>query len=195
MAQDIPSPKRRRSKSFERTHKDIVEQAVRLLAEKGENALSVAELARNMGVDRTTIYYHFANREALLDAVMAWSSDQLTSAFGPQLPAQDDAAFINRFVLDNPDLIKLWIGRLISHDDIRESYPEWDKLIEMTGDHLARSFPDEKADVEIFCVILLMTTIIGPRIFHNSVDPASSIDDIVGRFRRELNRILRMNRP
>ena len=45
--------------------------------------LRVASLAREMGIDRGTVYYHFKTREALIAAATAWSSEQLAKAFLP----------------------------------------------------------------------------------------------------------------
>ena len=50
---------------------DDLETAVRLISEKGADALSVALLAREMGISRANVYYHFANREALIAAATA----------------------------------------------------------------------------------------------------------------------------
>src|ERR1700752_2067815 len=66
----------KRNKGFEETHREMIETAVRLISEKGVEALSIAALARATGVNRTTVYYHFENREALIAAVKAWSSEQ-----------------------------------------------------------------------------------------------------------------------
>ena len=48
---------------------DMIETAVRLISETGPDALSIAALARAMGINRTTVYYHFEHREALIGAV------------------------------------------------------------------------------------------------------------------------------
>lgn len=182
----------RRNRGYMKTHRDIVEEAVRLLADKGAEALSIAELARQLGVDRTTVYHHFQNKQQLIEAVMAWSSEQLTTAFGPTPPSPEQNSFISHFVLDNPALIRLWVDRFIKSSDIRESYPEWDLMVQTTRDHMSTSHPHEAIDTEIFCMILLMATIIGPLAYCNSVEPGAAIEMIVERFRRELARILHL---
>ena len=37
-------------------------------------AVSIAALSREMGINRTTVYYHFDSREALLEAVTSWAT-------------------------------------------------------------------------------------------------------------------------
>jgi AcrR family transcriptional regulator len=153
--------------------------------------LSMSALARAAKVNRTTVYYHFESREALVAAVKSWSSDQIVSVFRPDLPQQERIDYITRFVIDNPELIKLWIEDFIAPGEIRDRYPFWDALVDGIQARFAAAFPDEEIDAEIFCVILLTSAIIGPRVFRNSVRPDASAQSIVERFRKEQQRMLR----
>lgn len=99
--------------------------------------------------------------------------------------------FVTRFVLQNPDLIKLWIDDFISTGDIRTRYPFWDALVEGMAATFAGRMPNEAVDVEVYCVILLTSAIVGPRVFKNSIDPSSDIETVVKRFRLEQQRLLR----
>ena len=170
----------------------MIETAVRLISEKGVDALSIAELARAMGMNRTTIYYHFETRDSLIEAVKAWSAAQLAKAFNAEASQQQRIDYITRFVLENPQLIKLWIEDLIAVGDIRTRYPQWDGLVAGMRAHFA-AFPDADGpvDAEVYCVILLTSAIIGPRVFKNSVARDEGIDSVVDRFRRERQRMLR----
>ncbi len=181
----------RRNKGFEETHQEMIETAVRLISERGTDALSIAALARAMRINRTTIYYHFENREALIAAVKQWSSAQLAKGLSLEVPQQERIDFITRFVLENPELIKLWIDDFIATGDIRDRYPLWDTLVQGMQASFATNLPDESADAEVYAVILLSSAIIGPRVFRNSIDPAADTKTIVERFRREHQRLLR----
>ncbi|MCK9563836.1 MAG: TetR/AcrR family transcriptional regulator [Bacteroidales bacterium] len=177
----------RRNKGFEETHQQMIETAVRLISEKGVEALSVAALARAMGINRTTVYYHFENRDAMLTAVKRWSSDQLAKGLSLAAPRQERMDFITRFVLENPELIKLWIDDFVSPGDIRDRYPFWDLLVEGFDDP-----PSEGPfDAEVYCVAMLTSAIIGPRVFRNSVRPEMAIAEVVERFRNEHQRVLK----
>ncbi len=186
---DQPNP--RRNKGFDDTHREMIETAVRLIAEKGINALSIASLTRAMGINRTTAYYHFETRDALLEEVKVWSLEQLTKGLQLSVPQQERADFITRFVLENPELIKLWINDFISPGDIRERYPQWDTLVKATAATFAKRAPDEQVDTEVYCVMMLTSAIIGPLVFMNSVAPASEIDTVIKRFRHEHQRVLK----
>lgn len=183
--------KQRRHKCFDDTHREMIETAVRLISEKGVEALSIAALARAMNINRTTVYYHFEAREMLIDAVKAWSAEQLAKAFENGGATRGERIdFITRFVLENPDLIKLWFEDFVSVGDIRTRYPQWDGLVEGIKTTFAEIDPNDPVDAEVYCVLLLTSAIIGPRVFKNSVRPGENIDTVLKRFRGEWQRIL-----
>lgn len=171
----------------------LIETAVRLISESGVEALSLVELARVMKMNRSTVYYHFKNREALIVAVKKWSSAELTKGRDVDLPRSQRIDHINRFVLENPDVIKLFIDDFISVGDIRQRYPQWDDLVRGVGSILRKNFPGQEGDPEVYCVLMLTAAFIGPRVFKNSVRPDASIDSIVARFGKEQERMLRLD--
>lgn len=181
----------RRNKAFEETHATLIDVAVRLISEKGVEALSLAQLARDAGVNRTTVYYHFNDRDALIAAVRAWSAEQLAKAFDSAAPPLERANYISRFVLENPELIRLWIEDFLAPGDIRQRYPEWDALVAGVQEHLDKDYPGEAIDAEIYCANMLTVAMIGPRIYHNSVRPELDIETAIERFNREQMRMLK----
>jgi AcrR family transcriptional regulator len=178
----------RRNKGFDATHRALIEVAVRLIAEKGVEALSMAAIARAAGLDRKTLYYHFADRDALLEAAKGWSSEQLTRGLTTKAPRAERTAHISRFVLENPELIKLWMEEFVAPGNIRDRYPQWDTLVRGMKKSLAHH--DQPIDAEIYCTIMLTAAFIAPRIYKNSVRPDLSIETIVERFSREQTRVL-----
>jgi AcrR family transcriptional regulator len=153
-------------------------------------AVSIAGVARSMGINRTTVYYHFASREALIGAVRTWSAEQLAKAFQPDAPQRERIDYITHFVLENPELIKLWLDDFVAVGDIRTRYPQWDALVAGIRRNAAAEDAQDTVDAEVYCVILLTSAIIGPRVLKNSVCPGEDTDTIVQRFRRELRRLL-----
>jgi len=181
----------RRNRGFDETHAEMIETAVRMISERGIDALSIAALAREMGINRTTVYYHFASREALLEAVTDWATGQLAQGMDGAAPQIDRIGAISSFVLGNPELIKLWIDGFVSGGDIRASYSRWDDLVTGVGALLAERFPGDDIDAEVYCTMLLTSAIIGPRVFARSVRPGAAPDEVVARFVREHQRLLR----
>ncbi len=69
MAQSIPKKKERSTLSAG----DWEQQALVLIAEKGIRAVAIESLARRMGVTKGSFYWHFPNRDALLEqSLLRW---------------------------------------------------------------------------------------------------------------------------
>lgn len=184
----------RRNKGFDQTHREMIAMAVRLVAEKGADALSIVALAQAMDVSRGTVYYHFESRDALLEATKTWASGQLARGMDPDWPMPERPATICRLVLDNPDLFKLWIDEFLSGEDIRKSYPAWDPLVQGMQQRFDEEQPDQEMDAEVYCTIMLTAAFIAPRIFARSVRPDQTTDQIVARFVKEQGRVLSRDR-
>lgn len=180
----------KRNRNFDETHRLLIEKAVELISRSGVEALSVSALARASGMNRSTLYYHFDSREALIDAVRTWSSDQLDRAFQADTDRTARSEDITRFVLQHPEVFKLWIDDFIAPGDIRDRYPNWDRLVAGFDAAFHHAWPGEEVDAEVFSVVLLAGALIGPRIFRNSVRPGDSDESIVKRFTREMHRLL-----
>ncbi|TGD74772.1 TetR/AcrR family transcriptional regulator [Mangrovimicrobium sediminis] len=185
-----PAKQQRRNRAFEETHNQLIEAAVRLIAGKGVESLSIAALAREVGINRTTVYYHFDSRETLIREVKAWSSNQLGEAFSQDRPLQARIEHIYRFVLGNPELLKMWIDDYLAVGDIRTLYRNWDDLVAGTAARFAASEATAGIDAEVYCVNLLTSAFIGPLVFKNSVHPEADIDEVVERFKAESLRTL-----
>ena len=192
MEAPLPRTEPRRNKGFEETHRELIETAVRLISEKGADALSIAALARAMGINRTTIYYHFDSREALLQAVASWATEELSKGMDVSISRPERAGHISRFVLENPELIRLWIDGFVDGGDIRDSYSPWDELV--AG--MARNFKEtgQDIDAEIYCVMLLSSAIVGPRVYKAGIRQGENNDSIVARFVKEHQRVLKRDR-
>jgi AcrR family transcriptional regulator len=60
----------------ERTRELLLQAAATLLEQDPDNALGAGEVAHVAGVQERTVYRHFANKEALLDALWGWVNQQ-----------------------------------------------------------------------------------------------------------------------
>jgi len=69
VAQSTPKKKERSTLSAG----DWEQQALVLIAEKGIRAVAIESLARRMGVTKGSFYWHFPNRDALLEqSLLRW---------------------------------------------------------------------------------------------------------------------------
>lgn len=83
------------------------------------------------------------------------------------------------------------IDEFVSVGDIRDRYPFWDALVSGIRARLEAHSPGEETDAEVYCVILLTTALIGPRVLKNSVCPDADMETLVRRFRLEQQRLLK----
>jgi AcrR family transcriptional regulator len=85
--------------------------ATRLVASAGHEQLSLREIADAVGVAHRSLYNHFADREALLDAVAAEAYARLAAILVKAETPQDYTAKYVRFALANRALYALMTSR------------------------------------------------------------------------------------
>ncbi|NLY91144.1 MAG: TetR/AcrR family transcriptional regulator [Firmicutes bacterium] len=68
-----------KNKGIERTdtRERILEASAKLFAEKGYSATGIDEIARNVGITKSVIYYHFKNKEDILQTLIAEAFAQI----------------------------------------------------------------------------------------------------------------------
>ncbi len=100
----------------------LLTSAERTLREKGATALSLRELARDIGVSHAAPGRHFKDKQALLDALALAGYDRLNGALAaadlPDAPLEPRLTSLARayltFAIDNPELLELMFAR--KHD-------------------------------------------------------------------------------
>jgi len=109
------------NKPEETTKEKIFNVSLDLFSQKGFNGVSVREIAREVGIRESSIYNHYKNKEAILDAIMEYFISELQG--GPPDEEMDKLMetpelffevgardFIER--MNTPNTQKIW--RLIS---------------------------------------------------------------------------------
>jgi AcrR family transcriptional regulator len=103
----------------------ILQEAARLFAERGFSGVSLEELGGAVGVSGPAVYRHFANKQALLGAILVRVSERLLSG-GRQVIAANDSAparldalirFHVDFALTDADVIRVQDRDLASLSD------------------------------------------------------------------------------
>jgi AcrR family transcriptional regulator len=104
----------------------LLDEAQLLLAEQGSAAVSLRELARRAGVSHSAPERHFANRQALLDAVATRGFTLLAEAIRQALADHDDRledrfraaaeAYVS-FALENAALLELMFASKADQTD------------------------------------------------------------------------------
>jgi AcrR family transcriptional regulator len=90
---------------------EAVSVAYRLVAESGHESLSLRQVADAAGVAHRSLYNHFADREALLDAVATDAYTRLAAVLGKARSPADYTAKYVHFALANRAIYALMTSR------------------------------------------------------------------------------------
>lgn len=102
--------------SGDRLRREILDAATELLLETGQaRAVSIRSVAQRVGVTSPSIYMHFEDKDALLDAVCAHYLERLDEQMRQEATGSDGAVAVLRaqcmayvrFALQNPELYRL----------------------------------------------------------------------------------------
>src|SRR5918998_6119560 len=78
------------SKNTRLSRKDWIEAALAAIAEGGVAAVAVEPLAARLGATKGSFYWHFANRDALLQAALAQWEEQTTTVVISEIKSGPD---------------------------------------------------------------------------------------------------------
>jgi AcrR family transcriptional regulator len=197
-----PSPRKARERNPQRTREAILEAAREVLAQDGQEGLSVAQVAQLAGVNRGTAYQHFQTREQLIEATAAWVSEKLFRAvFGEPARARasdgaevgsDDVALVNdrlvAFAMENPALARVWLFEVL-----RSKRPSSDPFWRQYASTFERFAKTKRAqpgiDTEVLSVLFLAGTFIWPVWARAHARSARERRDMAERFAREVLRL------
>jgi AcrR family transcriptional regulator len=99
----------------------VLSAAWELVQTKGVAGLSVREAARRAGVSHNAPYRHFADRDALLDALVAEGFEQLSAALASRTGREVGEAYV-AFALEHPERFRLMFSRAGVKPDLLERF-------------------------------------------------------------------------
>ena len=114
MATEVPATRRRRRRADgEISRNRILDAATEIASERGYEGTSIAAVSSKCGLPASSIYWHFADKDDLLAAVIERSFGSWLSAW--EVPANGDtvdratamSSQIAKALLDSPDFIRL----------------------------------------------------------------------------------------
>jgi AcrR family transcriptional regulator len=162
----------------------ILHEAARLFAERGFSGVSLEDLGAAVGVSGPAVYRHFANKQALLGAILVGVSERLLAGGQEVLARSDDpreqldglVAFHVDFALSDADVIRVQDRDLASlRDDDRSRVRRLQReYVELWMGVLARLHPDRaETDLRVrahACFGLINST---PHSMRGARQPAS----------------------
>ena len=97
------------------TKQEILKEALKLFAQKGYARTSLEEIAKNVGITKPAIYYHFKNKKHLYNEIFIEYFSNLKFEFKASLE-EDLKAYIDKIAemfLTNKDLARLFARELV----------------------------------------------------------------------------------
>lgn len=192
----------RRARRRQETIEEIVDIAVGIMTTDGVNALSIAEIARRLGVRPPSLYKYYPSLMAVFDAAFARGQrDHLSALRGamadaaPGLPALIAALDASgRWCLANRALAELMFWRPVpSFEPSPGSFAPSIELVALQRAALADAValgqlaPDADSDEAVFLLGTMTSGVIGMAIANEPDAPWGE-----GRFSRQFPRLMQM---
>src|SRR5262245_20914146 len=108
----------------------IVRTVLRLVVERGADAVSAQLIADAIGVTQPAIFRHFPTKEAIWLAVMDWLENRLDEIYRTAACSEDPAlAVLSRMFLEHVRLVERYpsLAKLVFSDHLRLQYPSLQK--------------------------------------------------------------------
>jgi AcrR family transcriptional regulator len=166
----------------------LLAAARELMAESGPETLTVVAVARRAGLNRSTAYQHFKNREQLLRAVGDTFADEVQRMFSEPRDLGEQVDFFVHYFQKHPNIARVWMFWLLSNDG--EPTPEgWDDYVSAI-ERLARSSRSQDGiDAEMFGVIGMSTALVWSLMVRQRAESEEEARSETLRFARELKRL------
>lgn len=105
--------------------------AERLFAERGFDSVAISDVAREAGVCKANVFHHFATKQALYEAVLTRSCEELGEEVGRRLSAEADPAlqvphflvWYRDYLRAHPSTARLVFREVTGNPDLAESGP------------------------------------------------------------------------
>jgi AcrR family transcriptional regulator len=116
-----PRPRRRTRANGEQSRERILDAATEVATERGYEGTTISLVSKKSGLPPTSIYWHFADKDDLIAAVIERSFDRWTAAL--ELPGgamvqervADLGAQVAKALLDAPDFLRLGLMLALEH--------------------------------------------------------------------------------
>ncbi len=152
-----------RARKKQRTHHLIAETARRLFAERGFEAVSVAEIAREADVSEATVFNYFPTKEDLVFQGMEAFEEQLLAAIRERSPGESVLDAFGRFVTQPRGFLAA------EDDDAKQALLSVSRMIGASPALLARERQILSRYTESLAALLRAETGTGPNDIRASV--------------------------
>lgn len=110
------STKRKRRSDALANRELLLQAAFELVSEGGPDGLTVVAVARRAGLNRSTAYQHFRDRDELADAVNESFAQRFRDLSLEPRPIGEHFDFFVEHFQHNPEIARMWIYKLLQGD-------------------------------------------------------------------------------
>jgi len=176
-------PKQRQRRREQDTRAQILDASLRLFSEHGFARTTVRAIARDVGITNAAIYYHFASKQELLEALLEERGivpalqelQQASTEFAPRVGLLTMARNAMSLMQSNRDFLRLALmealgGEAVAVAAYRRSMERWEKGVSRFLNAYVERGELRQVDIEVAArqiVTLVLSTFLG---------------DLVGRF-------------
>jgi Transcriptional regulator len=146
----------------------FITAAERLITERGANDFSLADLAKEMGISKGTLYYHYPSKDDLILDIMEKHMDELSRDYIEWLDRHEndtiskqrflDVIFYKGVKLFNKSKMHIYLINecMRGNESLKKKYSElWRSWQDKLEEGLDRYFPDQK-DREAYAYLLML---------------------------------------
>lgn len=189
MTQQAARLSARRRRDPDATYEAIVSAARALMAERGPEALTVADVAHRARVNRTTAYQHFRTREDLIGAVIARLANDVSLMLTTDMPVGARLDHMVKYFLDHPEIARLWMFQMLSDIQL-PSHEGWERYLKTMRGFAASDRTQDGIDAEMLAHILVASTLVWSLKARGKLSDPAALREAAGRFSREVKRLL-----
>jgi AcrR family transcriptional regulator len=166
----------------------LLKAALELMAERGPAALTVVAVAERAGLNRSTAYQHYRNREQLLRAVSDAFAEEVREMLTQRRDFGEQVDFFVDTFRDRPDIARIWMFGLLAEG----SHPQTDGWSEYVSamERLANSPRGQDGiDAEMLGIIGMSAALVWSLMARQRSDDEETAQAETRRFARELKRL------
>lgn len=163
----------------------LLQAAFDVVSENGPDALTVVAVARRAGLNRSTAYQHFRDREELADAVNESFAQRFRDLSLEPRPIGEHFDFFVEHFQRNPEIARMWLYKLLQGDGTPAAQFNSGAVNRLAASHRGQN----DIDAEMLAMIVTSATMVWSLSANSkSVDDATKQKE-AARFARELKRL------
>lgn len=171
------------------SRKNLLAAARGLFSERGPEALTVAAVAKRAGLNRSTTYQHFKNRDELLLAVGATFARETQEVLREPRAIGEQIDFFVHYFHERPDIARLWVFDLLAQNESLNRSAGWLGYVDSLERLAASPKSQDGIDAEMLGVIGMTSALVWSLMARQRTGDPEIARSETERFATELKRL------